>query len=86
VVDPVASLQARDGLTIEDDLLTFVGAGSIGRQFYGTELDLRIQYRLFNHVNFELEGAMLLPGDALQNRQGEAARSVLVQGRTTAFF
>lgn len=86
VIDQVTSLQARDGLTIEDDLVNFVGAPSIGRKYYGTELDARIAYRLFNHVNFELEGAILLPGDALQNRQGEAVRSVMVQGRTTAFF
>lgn len=86
VVDPVASLQARDGLSVEDDLVNFVGAPSIGRSYYGTELDARIAYRLFNHVSFELEGAILLPGDALQNRQGEAVRSVMIQGRTTAFF
>lgn len=86
VVDPVASLQARDGLSVQDDLVNFVGAPSIGRSYYGTELDLRIAYRLLDHVNFELEGAILLPGDALQNRQGEAARSTLVQARTTAFF
>lgn len=86
VIDPVASLQARDGLTIEDDLVNFVGAPAIGRKYYGTELDARIAYRLLNHVNFELEGAILLPGDALQNRQNEAVNSFLIQGRTTAFF
>ncbi len=86
VIDPVASLQARDGLSVQDDLVNYVGAPSLGRSYYGTELDARIQYRLLDHVNFELEGAILFPGDALQNRQGEAARSVMVQGRTTAFF
>jgi len=86
VIDQVASLQARDGLTIEDDLVNFVGGPSKQNSYYGTELDLRIRYRLLDHVNFDLEGAVLFPGDALQNRQGEAVRSVLVQGRTTAFF
>jgi Alginate export len=86
VIDPVASLQARDGTLIEDDLINFVGAPAVGRKYYGTELDARLSYRLLDHVNFELEGAILLPGDALQNRQGEAVNSYLVQGRTTAFF
>ncbi|MBK8256112.1 MAG: alginate export family protein [Polyangiaceae bacterium] len=86
VVDPVATLQLRDGLKIEDDAVNFVGAPATGKRYYGTELDARISYRLLDHVNFELEGAVLFPGDALQNRQGEAAQSVLIQGRTTAFF
>ena len=86
VIDPVASLQARDGLSIQDDLVNFVGAPAVGKSYYGTELDVRIGYRLYNHVNFELEGAVLFPGDALENRQGEAARSIMIQGRTTAFF
>ena len=86
VIDQVASLQANDGISIEDDLLNFVGGRSKEQSYYGTELDLRIRYRLLDHVNFDLEGALLFPGDGLQNSQGEAVRSVLVQGRTTAFF
>lgn len=86
VIDPVASLQARDGLTINDDLVNYVGGPSIGRNYYGTELDARIQYRLYDHATFDLEGAILFPGDALRNKQGEAARSGMVQGRVTAFF
>ncbi|MEZ4295929.1 MAG: alginate export family protein, partial [Polyangiaceae bacterium] len=86
VVDQVASLQARDGLEISDDTVNFVGAPAAGRRYYGTELDARLSYRLLDHVNFELEGAVLFPGDALQNAQNEAVNSVLIQGRTTAFF
>jgi hypothetical protein len=86
VIDPVASLQAKDGLTIQDDLVNYVGGPSLGHMYYGTELDGRVRYRLLDHVNFDLEGAVLFPGDALRNKQGEAVRSGMVQGRVTAFF
>lgn len=84
VVDPVNSLLARDGLTIEDDLVNFVG-GKPGR-YYGTELDGRISYRYLDHFLFDFEAAVLFPGDALRNEDGYAVRSVLLQGRTTFFF
>jgi hypothetical protein len=84
VNDPVASLQARDGVTIDDDLVNFVG-GKPGKR-YGTEIDGRIQWRYLDHFLFDLEGAILFPGDALQDRDGRAARSGMVQGRTTFHF
>lgn len=84
VNDPVASLQARDGSTIDDDLVNFVG-GKPGR-YYGTELDARVQWRYLDHFLLDLEGAILFPGDALQDRDGRAARSTMVQARTTFFF
>jgi hypothetical protein len=84
VVSPVESLQRRDGLTIEDDLVNYVG-GRPG-SYYGTELDGRVQWRYVDHFAFDLEGAILFPSDALQNEDGYAARSVMVQGRTTFFF
>ncbi|UQA55963.1 hypothetical protein [Polyangium aurulentum] len=84
VVDPVGSLLARDGLTIEDDLVNFVG-GKPG-SYYGTELDGRVSYRYMDHFLFDLEGAVLFPGNALKDEDGNAVRSVLVQGRTTFFF
>lgn len=84
VVDPVNSLLQRDGVTIEDDLVNFAG-GKPG-SFYGTELDGRFQWRFEEHFAFDLEGAILFPGDAFQDVNGDAVRSVLVQGRTTFFF
>jgi len=83
-VDPAASLLARDGLSIEDDLVNFVG-GKPAR-YYGTEIDGRAQWRLFDHFALDLEGAILFPGAALEDEDGYAVRSVLVQGRTTFFF
>jgi hypothetical protein len=84
VNDPVASQQRRDGINVDDDLVNFVG-GKPG-QFYGTELDARVQWRAHDHFAFDLEGAILFPGSALENADGYAARSVMVQGRTTFFF
>ena len=84
VVDPIASLQRRDGLRIDDDLVNFAG-GKPGR-YYGTELDGRIQWRFLEHFAADLEGAILFPGSALEDVNGDAARSVLVQGRGTFFF
>jgi hypothetical protein len=84
VVSPVASLQARDGLTIRDDLVNFAG-GRPGSH-YGTEFDLRVQYRFLDHFILDVEGATFVPGSALQDADGYAARSTLVQGRTTFFF
>jgi hypothetical protein len=84
VIDPVQSLLNRDGVTIQDDLVNFAG-GKPGH-FYGTELDGRFQWRYLDHFAFDLEGAVLFPGDAFQDANGYAVRSVLVQGRTTFFF
>jgi len=84
VVDPVNSLLARDGLTIDDDLVNFAG-GKPGN-YWGTELDARVSYRYLDHFVFDLEGAVLFPGNALQDEDGYAVRSVLLQGRTTFYF
>jgi hypothetical protein len=84
VVDPIVSLQHRDGVRIEDDLVNFAG-GRPGR-YYGTELDGRVQWRFMDHFAADLEAAVLFPGSALEDANGDAARSVLVQGRGTFFF
>jgi hypothetical protein len=84
VVDPIASLQRRDGVRIEDDLVNFAG-GKPGR-YYGTELDGRVQWRFMDHFAADLEAAVLFPGSALEDANGDAVRSVLVQGRGTFFF
>jgi hypothetical protein len=84
VVDPIASLQRRDGVRIEDDLVNFNGGKA--KRYYGTELDGRVQWRFMDHFAADLEAAILFPGDALQDANGDAARAVLVQGRGTFFF
>jgi hypothetical protein len=84
VNDPITSLQRRDGNRIDDDLVNFAG-GRPGN-YYGTELDLRIQYRMFDHFAADLEGAVLFPGSALEDDNGDAVRSYLAQARGTFFF
>lgn len=84
VVDPLETLKVRDGTEIEDDLVNLHG-GKPG-SFYGAEIDARIEYKYLDHFLFDLEGAVLFPGDALQDENGQAARSVLIQGRTTFVF
>lgn len=83
--DPLASLQRRDGSRIEDDLVNFNGGSTDGR-YYGTELDGRIQYRAYDHFIADLEGAILFPGSALQDANGDAVNSWLLQARGTVFF
>jgi hypothetical protein len=84
LVDPVASLQGRDGQEIEDDLVNFVG-GKPG-SFYGVEVDGRFQWRFLDHFALDLESAVLFPGDALQDRNGAAVNSFLMQARTTFYY
>lgn len=83
-VDPTESLKARDGASIQDDLVNFNG-GKPGN-FYGAELDGRFQWKYLDHFLFDLEGAILFPGDAFHDENGQAVRSVLIQGRTTFVF
>lgn len=84
VVDPLKSIQRRDGNQIEDDLVNFAG-GSPGR-YYGTEIDLRLQYRFMDHFTADLEGAVLFPGSALEDANGDAVNSFMGQARGTFFF
>ena len=84
LVDPVISLRNKDGVEISDDLVNYHG-GKPGR-FLGVELDGRFQWRFREHFAFDLEGALLFPGNALHDEHGQATRSVLVQGRTTFWF
>ena len=71
-------------MNIKDNLVNFAG-GKPGR-FYGTELDGRLQWRFLEHFLFDLEGAVLFPGNALRDVDGYAVRSGLVQARTTFFL
>lgn len=84
VVDPTESLKQRDGTHIEDDLVNFNG-GKPGT-FYGTEIDGRFQWKYLDHFLFDLEGAVLFPGDAFYDENRQAVRSFLVQGRSTFVF
>ena len=81
VVDPYETLHQDDPPRIEDDLVNYNG-GPPG-DYYGTELDLRLHATLWDHFLFDIEGAALLPGDALENENGEAVPSFLAEARLT---
>jgi hypothetical protein len=84
VIDPITSLQHKDGIRAVDQYVNF--AGGKPNRYYGTELDGRVQWRFMDHFVADLEGAILFPGSALEDANGDAAHSVLVQGRGTFFF
>lgn len=84
VIDPINSLLQKDGASIEDDLVNYAG-GKPGR-FYGVEIDGRAQWRYADHFALDIEGAILFPGDAFWDRNGDAVRAGLVQARTSFFF
>ena len=85
VVDPIASLEHKnDAPHFYNGVVNYVGGAP--DRFYGTELDARIQYRLFDHFAADLEGAVLFPGSALQDANGDAVRSFLLQARGTFYL
>lgn len=85
VVDPIASLEHNPAAPhFYNGVVNYVGGAP--DCFYGTELDARIQYRLFEHFAADLEGAVLFPGSALEDANGDAVRSFLVQARGTFFL
>jgi hypothetical protein len=81
VTDPHETLLHEDGVSIEDDAVNYNG-GPPGN-YYGTEFDLRFSARLWGHFYFDLEGAILLPGDALQDEHGDAVMSAMAEARLT---
>lgn len=85
VVDPIASLEHNPTAPhFPNGVVNYVGGAP--DHFYGTELDARIQYRLFDHFAADLEGAVLFPGAALQDANGDAVRSFLLQARGTFYL
>jgi hypothetical protein len=84
VNDPVASVQRQDLFAVPGGLLNY--AGGLGGRYYGTEIDGRVQYRWEEHAIVDLEGAVLFPGSALRDRNGDAVTSYLLQARSTFLF
>jgi hypothetical protein len=85
VVDPITSLEHRnDAPHFANGIVNYVGGAP--DRFYGTEIDGRVQYRLFDHFAADLEGAVLFPGSALEDANGDAVRSFLIQARGTFYL
>jgi hypothetical protein len=79
VVDPIMTSLRLDGDELEDDAVNFHG-GSPGN-YYGTEFDLQVGYGFLETFNFILEGAMLVPGNSLQDEHGDAVNSYMMEAR-----
>ena len=75
VVDPVVT-------RITKVPVNFHG-GDPAERFYGIEPMARIRWSLDDHFFFDLEGAGLFPGPALEDERGEAVRSFAVSTRFT---
>lgn len=84
VVDPIMTTIAQDGETNKDDTVNFHG-GKPGT-YYGTELDIQIGWKYKQHFEWLLEGAMLLPGDALQDEHGDAINAYYFENRFVFSF
>ena len=50
--------------------------GGTPGNYYGTELDGRLQWRYLEHFLFDLEGAVLFPGSALRDEDGHAVEQL----------
>lgn len=83
VLFAAAPARMVDPLSLQH-LVNFEG-GKPGR-YYGTEFDLRLQYRLYDHFVADVEGAYLVAGSALQDINHYASNSALFQARTTFYF
>lgn len=84
VVDPVATTLAEDGNEISDDAVNFHG-GKPG-SYYGTEIDLQVEWDFRNFFTWTMEAAVFLPGDAVEDRNGDASTSFLFQNRLVFSF
>ncbi len=83
-IDPVATMLARDGERIDDDAVNYHG-GDPG-SYYGTELDAQLVWRYRQRFAWVNEAALLLPGDALEDRNGDAVNAWLVETRIETRF
>jgi len=84
VVDPIQTVLNQDGSLIADDAVNWHG-GKPG-SYYGTEVDLQLEWTLNGFFTWTLEGAVLFPGDGLQDEHGDAQTSFLVQNRFMFVF
>ena len=84
VLDPIMTLLAEDGERIDDDAVNWHG-GKPAR-YYGTEIDLQVEWRFRDFFIWTVEAAVLFPGDALRDESGDAVTSFLFENRFTFVF
>jgi len=84
VVDPILTTLRTDGEEIADDAVNYHG-GAPGN-YYGTEFDLQLGWRVKEHFDWMLEGALLVPGSSLQDANGHATNTYLLENRFVFSF
>lgn len=84
LVDPIITTLQEDGTEIADDAVNFHG-GDPG-SFYGWELDLQLGWRFKDRFDWIVEGALLFPGNALEDENGDAANAYLLENRFVFSF
>lgn len=81
VVDPIQTLLRQDGDEISDDAVNYHG-GKPGR-YWGTELDMGLSWRYREFFQADFEMGILFPGSALEDENGDAVTSWMLESRFT---
>jgi hypothetical protein len=83
-VDPIGTALREDGVEVEDDAQNYYG-GAPGT-YYGTEIDLQLNWTLNGFFGWTIEAAAVIPGDALEDQHGDALPSFLFENRFVFAF
>jgi hypothetical protein len=83
-VDPVMTSLSEDGSEIADDAVNFHG-GDPG-SYYGTEFDLQLGWTFRQNFFWTVEAAALIPGSSLEDENGDAVPSFMLENRLEFVF
>ena len=83
-VDPVHTTLNYDGSEITDDAVNYHG-GDPG-SYYGTELDLQLGWTFRERFLWTVESAILFPGSALEDENGDAVNAFFLENRFELLF
>lgn len=81
VVDPIQSLLLWDGELISDDAVNYHGGRPAS--YWGTEVDLGLEWRYKKMFEVAVEAGVLFPGSALEDENGDAVTSWMFETRFT---
>lgn len=79
VTDPIQSLLRWDGDAIADDAINYNGGKPGG--YWGTEIDLGLEFHYEQMFDAVLEAAVLFPGSGLEDENGDAVNSWMFEAR-----
>ncbi len=84
LIDPIITTLQADGDRIDDDAVNFHG-GAPG-DYYGTEVDIQLGWKFKKHFEWLIEGAILFPGNSLQDENGDAVAPFFLENRFVLSF